>query len=940
MKKSAAIGIILTVFLLVALIFTLWACDPSQNNDRYFTLTLHSGYGDDAVETKTILRSQLSSYCPFSREGYHFAGWSDSADGDPISDDFLLLDAADLYALWELNVYTVRYVMTTENGAQIDLVPPKQAEHGATLQAPDIYDIWQKVRGYKFEGFPDAATMPITEDSVFEAKLSEAQSTVNFYLPERVYPSRLFFSYGGDEGSIVQAPPAMTLTREGFSFEGWAAGNNMFEEGRTKLGYGKTSYDAVWSVCAPAAPPIFKNDELAQSDSFSMEYGGRILLSAAPGEAPADIKYSFLWYEGRISEIPQDDPISGERYMTFSATYVPADGIDFTLVLTATSSDSAHLSFAHTFKTVHIDVQKAKCSFYLSSPGDVKYTRDWTGEPIGFKFYIDGLSSNYTGEKAFEFYLNDEKLSDDRASVTDNRLCEVFVTDGGTFTLRVVLKENEFFKQATATLSVTVRSITATLIGADGSVKATGPRLYSLEEALELKTTVFAQFEQGDSVYLVPKGNLVLKAGERVLKPEFTLMLPYDGIDPTADITAHRQDSVEEFYPRLSQSIAPTHVLTLASGAKLSVQGKILVGGESSNANSTSFQGATQGAYSEIRLLEGSALNLIEGGTLDNYGYITGEGEFTVASGAKLLSPMVVRDFRGGSNMLVTTLHGISPFNQFDLPNILVPHVVFSGAEVYGHMSFYAEGKHIDRNVVLISSAETGNSLVRLFEGSMKITNTASYDSSANSDIADLSRRFVNTTAFELSGKAETGYIHFDASRELIDFSTKALFFAIPHGHSVTIKEGGELTVNSYLKLLPGATFIVEKGASMNIGKQYANAAFAVYGADDWIDSTQAGRHVYPSYFPAARFVVNGELTIYGASTCKIGGEISSSQAGAKVTFVTGAELSLSVPEGNSTSAASVTNMTNVSLEARLSGANSAPLHGSYTFDGERWQRT
>lgn len=816
MKRHVVLTYVLLASLFLICCLTFAGCGQSKPTDAQLTLNFHSNFGAYDVEEATLLRSQVSSYAPFSREGYTFTGWSDRETGAIISDKTVLSNGMDLYAQWQLNVYTVRFVAVRE-GITVDLVPPLSVQHGSVAPQPSFFDFWREVQGYRFDGFGQEASQPVTSDVVFQAKLSYAECVARFYLLDELY-----FCFGGDEGDLIPFPPQVSLERDGFSYDGWVCDGAKYVEGETALHASSQTFNSAWTVNVPPSPIIFVNDE--QSDSVNVNFNEQVTLDADAPDPPAGISYSYSWYEGALTEIPQDrSPVSGDHLFSFRGTQIREGGYDFTAVLTARDSDRT--STAHSFKTVHIDVLKLSSSVTAAATSNA-YSAEWSGDPVTFSFVVGLSTQNYQGTTQFEYYVNGEKWGEGSTLPCE---IEIDLTDGGEHLLEVFLLENEYYLSSRASLSFSIRSVSAYVVSRQSEQKYRSPSMYTLEQALSLDPAAQPDFEDGDSLYLIPNGNVYLSAGDYALHQNAVLFLPYSGTRLDA-FFAHRADSIPLYYPHMAEASAPEHHLIMTADSHLNARGKILVGGVSGNKNSSSFQGATQGEYSQITLRQTSSLALKDGAILDVYGYILGDGDLIAESGSKLTSPLVVRDFRGGSNLLSTRQAGISAFNQYDLPNIRVPQTIKSGATVNAHMSLFAEGDNLDCDVTLISSAGSGASLLHLLSGELKVLNTARYDALANpsGNKQDLARQYVNATDIQLYGEAQTGYINFDASRYLIQFTTNTLPFAIPHGFSFTVKSGSSLTVINTFKLLPGSSLTVDGGATLSIGRSPESGNLAV----------------------------------------------------------------------------------------------------------------
>ena len=97
------------------------------------------------------------------------------------------------------------------------------------------------------------------------------------------------------------------------------------------------------------------------------------------------------------------------------------------------------------------------------------------------------------------------------------------------------------------------------------------------------------------------------------------------------------------------------------------------------------------GGYSKIDLAGNIAVR--NGGLLDVFGKITGDGTVEALDGGSVGDPFVVRKWRGGTNAMYAYFRDIFPFNQYDLHNIEAKIIVNSGASYYGNVKMYADEK-------------------------------------------------------------------------------------------------------------------------------------------------------------------------------------------------------------------------------------------------------
>ena len=143
------------------------------------------------------------------------------------------------------------------------------------------------------------------------------------------------------------------------------------------------------------------------------------------------------------------------------------------------------------------------------------------------------------------------------------------------------------------------------------------------------------------------------------------------------------------------------NTLTVAAGAKLTVEGDIIVSGLLST-QSQPVQGHTSGNHSVLSVA--GEVTVADGGVLDVRGYVRGEGKVTAASGSTVYLPFVVYDFKGGSATRDLYLDGeISPFNMFDIfYNLQADTRIESGASVISYLVLYASYNHNDATAELV----------------------------------------------------------------------------------------------------------------------------------------------------------------------------------------------------------------------------------------------
>lgn len=358
--------------------------------------------------------------------------------------------------------------------------------------------------------------------------------------------------------------------------------------------------------------------------------------------------------------------------------------------------------------------------------------------------------------------------------------------------------------------------------------------------------------------------------------------------------------------------------LILNESTAVEVYGNILIQGLLGFSNQAGYQGHTSGSHSQI--INDGTINLNNGAILDLRGYIKGTGKVEARSGAKVYSPFVVRDFRGGSSSSGTYYSGVSPFNVYEMPNIQCLYGVNYGATHTAYMDLFGGGKH---NNVTNNAIASNSAVIILKEGSRLIK---TYD------------RDSEKSTLTIYGNVELGDLSMEVSGATIKMSD--VRFPIPWNYTINIGDGIVATsfaVKYDYKIMTGATVNVKKNATVNL-----TGTVVIY--KEFTDQAYAG-WVYPNKEPA-KFCVEGKVSVNGKLVSKAGiaGEITGLNGG-KVIIGKYVNLQLSSKEGHATNIlpTSFVKVATISAKAELVNADgkiiTAETSKTYNYNNGMWQQ-
>ena len=532
--------------------------------------------------------------------------------------------------------------------------------------------------------------------------------------------------------------------------------------------------------------------------------------------------------------------------------------------------DSANYN-VYTNAKIKIRLEKAAAN--LRVDGTLEY--DWSGNAIALDTVKAMIKSDNT-DNGFVISV---------AIAAPSGMTEI--KDGGVYTLAVSITETANYK--------------AEVINPTLKVKAA--------EVNGVKYTVEDAVAKGGTVTLA--GNAFI-ANNLTIPSGVTLILPSDSdtYDAMPSKIKNLYGSGEKGFVDQNNNYIKT-VLTIKN-CVVTVNGTILIRGLL-GAEGGILEGHTSGSHSQ--LINNGTLQFNNGSTLVARGYVKGSGIAYFNNGSNVYSPFVVRDFRGGTNTTTVFKKGnISPFSQYELPNIQCEQIFNYGATHIAYVDLYASSSHNADSVTMVGS-----------NGIIIIKDSNSF----------LRKTYHNQkTTLNIVGAADIGNLVLTVSNIVVKMSD--VQFPLSWLYDINIGDGSTATsVNAPYdyKILTGCNITVAQNATLT-----TNKSVIVYSS---FTDTAFGGAVYPSK-PAANFVVNGTYNINGS----FGGNIQSNSANAKVVVSSSATLTVKSQEGNCgdtskfealLNAGKFTCVFTANETARFADGTALEKGKTYTYNGTSW---
>lgn len=312
--------------------------------------------------------------------------------------------------------------------------------------------------------------------------------------------------------------------------------------------------------------------------------------------------------------------------------------------------------------------------------------------------------------------------------------------------------------------------------------------------------------------YVKPSGSGV----EYVVPAGVTLQLPYN-TTATLHTTTPAYSTAAHVVPSAFRT------LTVPDGVKITVNGAVSVDSlvSANGQNASSWNGTPSGPHGKIVMKTGSEMTFNSGANLYCYGYINGDGDIYVNSGAKVYELFQFRCWRGGTatKNIAGNSNRIFPMNQYYIQNVEAPMTLYKGATEYVW------------SVVNMSSSAYPTSQIEFIgtNGMFKLTGS-------NTD--HVTKRYhanVDRLEIEVDGNMTLNALNVKITGlpliGTIDVQSSAYVLPI-NNMEITLHSGTTSVATSQkygVAFLPGSKLTVDNQATFSV-----NTPVYFYDADDW----------------------------------------------------------------------------------------------------------
>ena len=506
----------------------------------------------------------------------------------------------------------------------------------------------------------------------------------------------------------------------------------------------------------------------------------------------------------------------------------------------------------------------------------------------------------------------------------------------------------------------------------------------NLYKVAHIGTTYYGSIENallnatsGSTVTVIPDktGNTVIR-NPITIDNGVTLTLPYltatgaEAVNSSGMATLYTNSSTGPLdYVAGLRNLTLTSKVVVEKDVTITNNGTITIAGEISGGGPTgakindepigfepTIAGNTARFYAKLVLKPGA--KIISNGTINCFGIIDEdpasieeekanlvEGQEIkkaqiIAETGTVYMPFVVNDFRGGNYMLAAMggLLGlrkkVSPFNQFELRNIVPELTIQNSASLVGHANLYAGGQQNHTEIKLVGKAN-GNLVQFTTDQSYLV---AKYNINDRSLEHDRWERGVCNLQFFGGAKTNTLSMKVQLSSSISKtIDTSQAPFPITWRHNITLNDGA-YTLNNTFKFMPGSVFTVSSTATLTANNITIYESFVdTLNKEDGNLPKEAVYGYDMETLPPAVFNVEKSMTV-----TNIGGKVYSNTIGATVKILKNTKSNTyEAQDGKKESLYEITTYETFGNSFSLcygTSSKSITSKGTYTLTATGWQ--
>lgn len=307
-------------------------------------------------------------------------------------------------------------------------------------------------------------------------------------------------------------------------------------------------------------------------------------------------------------------------------------------------------------------------------------------------------------------------------------------------------------------------------------------------------------------------------------------------------------------------------------------------------------------------------------GTINCYGYIKqsyadihdDDGEIINASGkshgseivnyenSETSLPLVIYDWKGGTNSLAYNSAKVFPFTIFDFPNIQTLMTFNVGSKLLSATRFYMSSSTQKTEKIGIIGGSNSSSLFKLSEGSISFKYVPT-NNLITTDDASYNSTIFNKTYISVRGNLNLSSL--DVKMTLM-ITIKSSNFDLPFSYKFNFRVfEGEVNLEEKVKFLRGSRVKVEPNATINVNSSaifYQNVFEAYYhtGTSTYYPKVFSHENLanvanFDSTKYAAKMINNGKIIVQGS----LAGKVETTSEDATLQFIKGSSNTVSLKE-------------------------------------------